>query len=86
MRICTKVIDIKQNNIYTCIKTNNVEVRVWFLTDEIIRIRAGFDGDFTEESYSLMLTGWEDRFDKFLGEKRTQISIKKPIYEEKMIL
>jgi len=36
---------------------------VYFLTEDIIHIRAGFDGDFAEESYSLMMTGWEDRPD-----------------------
>ena len=37
-----------------------------FLTDFIVRIRAGFDGDFAEESYSLVMTAWEDRMDDFM--------------------
>jgi len=82
MKICSKVSCIKQENTYTSIITNGVEVRVWFLTDEIVRIRAGFEGDFAEESYSLTLTGWEDRFDAFLGEKRTHIVPKQPCFEE----
>ena len=82
MKICSKVLSVKQENTYTSIFTNGVEVRVYFLTDEIIRIRAGFEGDFAEESYSLMLTGWEDRFDTFLGTKRTRIIPKHPRFEE----
>lgn len=46
--------------------TNSVEIRILFLTDSILRIRAGFDGDFAEESYSLVMTAWEDRMDDFL--------------------
>ncbi len=83
MRICSKVSSITQENTYTVIKTNGVEVRVWFLTDEIVRIRVGFDGDFVEESYTLMLTGWEDRFDEFLGVKRKCITPKSPIMDGK---
>ena len=83
MRICSKVLDITQEESYLRILTNSVEVRLWFLTDEIIRIRAGFEKDFLEESYNLMLTGWEDRFDAFLGEKRTHISPKQPSFEDK---
>ena len=82
MKICSKVLSVKQKNNYTSIITNEIEIRVYFLTDEIIRIRAGFDEEFTEESYTLMLTGWEDRFDTFLGAKRTHISVKTPVLEE----
>lgn len=44
-----------------------------FLTDSILRIRAGFDGDFAEESYSLVMTAWEDRMDDFLKGRRTRV-------------
>ena len=83
MKICNKVVDIVQENTYTTIKTNCVDVRIYFLSDDIIRIRAGFDGDFAEESYSLMLTGWEDRMDAFFAEKRTHITPFKPVIDEK---
>lgn len=48
MRIIKYATKIEQINNYYSITTNTVEVRVWFLTDDIIRIRAGFDGDFDE--------------------------------------
>ena len=65
MKICNRVERIKIENTYVNIKTNCIDIHMYFLTDWIIRIRAGFDGDFAEESYSLMMTGWEDRLDSF---------------------
>ena len=82
MKICSKVLSVKQENTYTRIITNGVELRIYFLTDEIVRVRAGFDEDFTEEAYNLMLTGWEDRFDAFLGTKRTHITPKLPCFKD----
>lgn len=73
MRICSRVESVKQENTYINIKTNCIDVRIYYLTDQIVRIRAGFDDDFTEESYSLMLTGWDDRLDDFLGSKRVKV-------------
>lgn len=73
MRICRKVEAIAERDGYVSVKTDGTELRIWFLTDEIIRIRAGFDGDFAEESYSLVLTAWEDRMDPFLEGKRRRI-------------
>lgn len=55
------------------IATNAVELRLWFLTDEILRIRAGFDGDWDEASYSLTMTAWESRTDELMKEWRRQV-------------
>ena len=66
---------MKQENGYVSVRTNCVEIRVLFLTDSIVRIRAGFDGDFAEESYSLVMTGWEDRMDGFLEGKESGYSL-----------
>ena len=60
MKVCTSASMVKQENGYFSVVTNAVEIRIWFLTDSILRIRAGFDGDFAEESYSLVTTAWED--------------------------
>lgn len=59
------------------------------MTDNIIRIRAGFDGDFSEESYSLVMTAWEDRMDAFMENSRKRIEPVKAVAketEEKIIL
>ncbi len=79
MRICTTAQAVRQKDNYFSIETNSVEIRVWFLTDSILRIRAGFDGDFAEESYSLVLTAWEDRMDSFMKNYRKRIETAKAV-------
>ena len=49
MNACLRVLDVEECGDYFSVMTNSIEIRIWFLTDEIIRIRAGFDGDFNEE-------------------------------------
>ena len=73
MKVCTNALAVKQENNYFSVTTNCTEIRIFFLTDHVIRIRAGFDGDFAEESYSLVTTAWEDRMDSFLKDYRTRI-------------
>ncbi len=73
MKICTEAYTISQKDNYFSVITNCTEIRIWFLTDHIIRIRAGFDGDFAEESYSLVMTAWEDRMDELLKAYRKRV-------------
>lgn len=61
MKVCTNAYTVAKKDNYFSVMTNSVEIRILFLTDSILRIRAGFDGDFAEESYSLVMTAWEDR-------------------------
>lgn len=56
------------------VRTDGVEIRLLLLTDDILRIRAGFDGDFAEESYTLTTTAWPDRLDEFMGSERTRVT------------
>ena len=73
MRVCTKAAEVRQQDGYFSIMTNCVEIRILFLTDSIVRIRAGFDGEFAEESYSLVMTAWEDRMDDFMKNYRRRV-------------
>jgi alpha-glucosidase len=73
MKVCQNVLAVKKQEHYFSIMTNCIEIRVLFLTDDIVRIRAGFDGDFAEESYSLVMTAWEDRMDSFLKDSRKRV-------------
>lgn len=73
MKICLQAGAVKQIENYFSISTDGVEIRIWFLTDSVVRIRAGFDGDFVEESYSLVTTAWEDRMDMFMKHYRKRI-------------
>ena len=74
MKLCMNMNEVKQVDHYFSIMTNSIEIRLWFLTDSIVRIRAGFDGDFAEESYSLVMTAWEDRMDHLMQGFRKRIT------------
>ena len=74
MKVCLKAAAVTQQDSYFTIQTDSVPIRIWFLTDQILRIRAGFDGDFAEESYSLVTTAWEDRMDGFMKDYRKRIT------------
>ena len=50
MRVANKVTSIEKRGSGFSIMTDAVEIRLMFMTDDILRIRAGFDGDFAEES------------------------------------
>ena len=73
MKVCTNAYTVTKKDNYFSVMTDSVEIRILFLTDSILRIRAGFDGDFAEESYSLVMTAWEDRMDDFLKGRRTRV-------------
>ena len=46
MKVCYTGGAVKDCGSYYSVATNAVELRIWFLTDDILRIRAGFDGDW----------------------------------------
>ena len=56
MKICRKAQNICQKDGYVSVMTNCVELRIWFLTDQIIRIRAGFDKDFESNSLEVFIS------------------------------
>lgn len=75
MKICTRIGRVEKIDNYFSVMTDGAELRIWFLTDSIVRIRAGFDGDFAEESYSLVMTAWDDRMDEVLKKERRRIVV-----------
>ena len=46
MKVCYTAGPVKKLENCFSVSTNAVEIRIWFLTDDILRIRAGFDGDW----------------------------------------
>lgn len=76
MKIARKIERIENSNNVVSIHTNAVEIRIYGLTDNILRIRAGFDGDFAEESYDLTMTAWEDRMDEYMKNYRIRVDLK----------
>ena len=82
MKICTRFTGIEnQQNMYL-IHTNCADIKVCFLTDEIVRIRAAFDKQLEEESYVLATTAWEDRLDDLFEGERTKKQPVVPTIEE----
>ena len=70
MKVCYTGGAVKDCGSYYSVATNAVELRIWFLTDDILRIRAGFDGDWYEASYSLTMTAWESRTDNLMARRK----------------
>ena len=61
MEICSRFTGMERKNGAFLLHTDNANVKVCFVTDEIVRVRASFDHELAEESYVLMTTAWEDR-------------------------
>lgn len=77
MKVCYKAGVVSAVKNYYSIATDAVEIRLWFLTDDIIRIRAGFDGDWDEASYSLVKTAWQSRTDELMKDCRRRVDVAK---------
>ncbi|MCD8353932.1 MAG: DUF4968 domain-containing protein [Clostridiales bacterium] len=70
MKICTTYAGYEPQGGMYLIHTNQADVRVCFVTDEIVRVRASFDKEFAEESYVLDTVAWEDRLDPLFPERK----------------
>ena len=47
MRVCTKALScVAVDNYYVVTTDCDLPIRIYFMTKDIVRIRAGFDGDF----------------------------------------
>ena len=53
---------------------NCADIKVCFVTDEIVRVRVAFDRKLDEESYILSTTAWADRMDGLLAAERTRVA------------
>ena len=58
--------------------TNCADIKVCFVTDEIVRVRVSFDKELAEESYVLATTAWEDRLDGLFEGERTRLTPRGP--------
>ena len=82
MQIVKKFESLSKAGKFYIVHTNNADIKIYFLTDEIIRIRASFDKNFKEESYVLSTLGWDDRLDIVSGEYRKKIDPIEPDIKE----
>lgn len=59
---------------YVDLITNGGLVRIWCLTADIVRIKTSFSEELSkEESYTLVMTAWDDRMDDMLVKERKRI-------------
>ena len=63
MEICRKITGIEPTDGAYVLHTDSADIKLYFMTDEIIRVRVSFDKKFTEQSYVLETEAWPDRLD-----------------------
>lgn len=78
MKICSVLTSMERQGDAFLLHTNCADIKVCFVTDEIVRVRASFDKELAEESYVLATTAWEDRLDSLFEGERTRVQAVKP--------
>jgi len=74
MKICSRFESLEKLQGAYLVHTNCADIKIYFVTDEIVRVRASFDKELAEESYILSTTAWEDRMDGLLEGERTRVA------------
>ena len=82
MEICSKITGLEKLSGSFLFHTDNADIKIYFLTDQVIRVRASFDKEFAEESYVLSATAWEDRLDGLFKEERARLNPVTPSCED----
>ena len=83
MEICSKITGLERLDGAFLFHTNCADIKVTFVTDEIVRVRTSFDKELSEESYILKATAWEDRLDSLFEGERIRLEPVAPAVEEK---
>ena len=73
MYLCKQIQSMERLDGAFLFHTNCADIKVCFVTDEIVRVRVAFDRQLAEESYILSTTAWEDRLDGLFGAERTRV-------------
>ena len=73
MYLCKEIQSMERLDGAFLFHTNCADIKVCFVTDEIVRVRVAFDRELAEESYILSTTAWEDRLDGMFGAERTRV-------------
>lgn len=82
MKICSVLTSMERRDGAFLLHTNCADIKVCFVTDEIVRVRASFDKELAEESYVLATTAWADRLDPLFEGERTRVQPCQPSVEE----
>ncbi|MGN0353467.1 MAG: TIM-barrel domain-containing protein [Muricoprocola sp.] len=77
-----KFISMEKTNEGYLIHGDQGDVKLIFMTDDIIRIRVSFDRNFKEASYALVTTAWEDELDELFVKERKRVTALDVPYEE----
>ena len=64
------------------VRTDSADIQLYFVSDEVIRVRVSFDRVFPEGSYVLAMTAWEDRLDGLFSGERQRVKPLLPAAEE----
>lgn len=82
MKICAKYTSFEALDRAYLIHTNCADIKIYFVTDEIVRVRTSFDKAMEEESYVLATTAWKDRLDDLFEEERIRKEPVEPVVDE----
>ncbi|MBQ6402765.1 MAG: DUF4968 domain-containing protein [Oscillospiraceae bacterium] len=82
MDIVSRITGLERLDGAYLVHTNCADIKVCFVTDEIVRVRTSFDKELAEESYVLAATAWEDRLDPLFAGERTRLTPVEPAVEE----
>lgn len=82
MDICSKITGLERLGGAFLVHTDCADLKIVFVTDEIVRVRASFDKELAEESYVLAATAWADRLDPLFAGERTRLTPVAPAVEE----
>ena len=78
MDICKRITGLERLDGAVLLHTDCADLKVVFVTDEIVRVRASFDKELAEESYVLMTTAWADRLDPLFEGQRKRLKAVEP--------
>lgn len=74
LEVSRKLLSVKDEQNYISVKTNAAQFRIYFLDENIIRIRTTFKQIFGEDcSYALVKTCWDDVTDKLMKTERSRV-------------
>ena len=82
MDICKTITGFARRDGGALVHTNCCDIKIVFVTDEILRVRVSFDREMAEESYVLMTTAWADRLDPLFAGARTRLAPAEPTIRE----
>lgn len=82
MEICSKYVGMDALDGGFLLHTNSADIKLIFVTHEVVRLRVSFDKKLEEESYILATTAWEDRLDGLFQGERKRVQPVLPLVEE----